>query len=119
MKKIISVFVPFLVVFVMSTIGFADSNTDLGYDVLKCFHPLDDYMSSKWGPWTERPSGNGVQRVGIIKSKGWASGKIWKMNAKVEVKEEDGDTLVRFTCLADEAPTRQYCEYENWKRVIK
>jgi hypothetical protein len=115
MKNITCAGFLFGVLFV-SAVSYADVKTDFAYEVLKCYHPADNFVSATFGQEEDRPSGNGVQVIGAINYRGGITGKPYRLVFKAEYKKDDGDSLFRTTLISDTAQYHFDCEYEKWTR---
>jgi hypothetical protein len=88
---------------------------DLGFSILKCFHPTANFVRASFGePYQDVPGR--MARQGRIDFKGGFTGGSYSMQFVMQTTTIGGDKMMRVVPGADTAPfpPNPSCSYREW-----
>ena len=90
---------------------------DVGYAILKCFHPTADFVKAAFGaPFQDAPGR--IARNGTIDFRGGFSKAPYQMGFVLQRSVIGGDNMWRVTPTSDNAPfvPDPNCSLRNWTK---
>jgi len=93
-------------------------NADLGFAILKCFHPTADFVRATFGtPFQDAPGR--MAQAGHIDFRGGFTSKSYTMDFTLQTTTIGGDRMMRVIPGADTAPfvPDPGCRFRDWTRT--